>query len=51
VLSHANKDKRQRDRADRIGKYGDDGVLENERADIQPGETPGTTGAPTGQAA
>ncbi len=37
---------------DRTGKYGgDDGALENERADIQPGEDTGTTGTPTGQAA
>ncbi len=40
----------QRDTDDRTGKYGgDDGAVEHERADSQPGEDPGTTGTPTGQ--
>ena len=36
---------------DRTGEYGgDDGALENERELIAPGEDPGLTGTPTGQA-
>ena len=35
---------------DRTGKYGgDDGAMENERAEIQPGEDTGMTATPTGQ--
>ena len=35
---------------DRTGKYGgDDGAMEHERADIQPGEDTGITATPTGQ--
>ena len=38
------------DTEDRTGKYGgDDGAMENERAEIQPGEDPGTTDTPTGR--
>ena len=34
----------KQDTEDRTGKYGgDDGALENERAEITPGEDPGTT--------
>ncbi len=41
--------KRQGDE-ERTGKYGgDDGALENERAEITPGEDPGTTSTPTGK--
>ena len=42
--------RQQRERDDRTGEYGgDDGALENERAEIAPGEDPGITGTPTGQ--
>lgn len=45
-------DKDQQDIADRTGTYGgDDGALENERADIAPGEDTGMTSAPTDQQA
>ncbi len=38
-----------RRQGDRTGPYGgDDGALEHERADIAPGEDPGTIGTPTG---
>ena len=37
---------------DRTGKYGgDDGALEHEREEIQPGEDTGMTATPTGQPA
>ena len=37
-----------RDTDDRTGEYGgDDGALENEREEIQPGEDTGLTGTPT----
>ncbi len=43
-------DKRQHDAEERTGKYGgDDGAMENERAEITPGEDPGTTATPTGK--
>jgi hypothetical protein len=43
-------DKRQHDADDRTGKYGgDDGAMEHERAEIQPGEDTGMTATPTGQ--
>ncbi len=41
---------RQRETDDRTGKYGgDDGAIENERAEIQPGEDTGMTAAPSEQ--
>jgi hypothetical protein len=41
---------RRQDTEDRTGKYGgDDGALENEREEIQPGEDPGIAGTPSGQ--
>ncbi len=43
---------KQRNADDRTGKYGgDDGALENERAETQPGEDTGMTATPTGQSA
>ena len=40
----------KQDSEDRTGKYGgDDGAMENERAEITPGEDPGTTDTPTGK--
>jgi hypothetical protein len=40
----------KQDTEDRTGKYGgDDGALENERAEITDGEDPGTTAVPTGK--
>ncbi len=45
-------EKQKQDAEDRTGTYGgDDGALENERADIQPGEDTGMTGTPTEQRA
>ncbi len=46
----ADKDKQATE--GRTGTYGgDDGAMENERADIRPGEDMGTTGTPTDQQA
>jgi len=46
----ADKDKQNTE--DRTGTYGgDDGAMENERAEIQPGEDTGMTGTPTDQQA
>jgi len=43
-------EKQKQDAEDRTGKYGgDDGAMENERADIQPDEDTGMTGTPTEQ--
>jgi hypothetical protein len=45
-------DKDKQDTGDRTGTYGgDDGAMENERADIRPGEDTGLTGMPTEQRA
>ncbi len=45
-------EKQKQDTDDRTGKYGgDDGALENERAETQPGEDTGMTATPTGQSA
>ena len=41
---------REEQTEDRTGKYGgDDGAMENERAEITEGEDPGTTATPTGK--
>ncbi len=41
---------RKQSNEDRTGKYGgDDGAMENERAEITPGEDPGTSATPTGK--
>jgi len=40
----------QRENEERTGKYGgDDGALEHERTEIQPGEDAGLTDTPTGK--
>ncbi len=45
-------DKRQHDAEDGTGKYGgDDGAMENERAEITPGEDPGMSSSPAGKTA
>ena len=46
----ANKDERSQGTNDRTGEYGgDDGAMENERAEITQGEDTGMTATPTGQ--
>jgi len=45
-------EKQKQDAEDRTGKYGgDDGALENEREELQPGEDSGMTSTPTAQPA
>ncbi len=45
-------DQKQLDADNRTGKYGgDDGAMENERAEIQPGEDTGMTATPSEQPA
>lgn len=45
-------EKQKQDTDDRTGKYGgDDGALEHERAETQPGEDTGMTATPTAQPA
>ena len=42
----------KQDSEDRTGKYGgDDGAMENERAEIQPGEDTGMSSSPAGKTA
>ena len=46
----ANEDERSQGTNDRTGEYGgDDGAMENERAEITSGEDTGMTATPTGQ--
>ncbi len=48
----ADKDKRSPNSDDRTGKYGgDDGAMENERAETQPGEDTGMSSSPAGKTA
>lgn len=43
-------EQQKQDAEERTGKYGgDDGAMENERAELTPGEDPGTTATPSGK--